>query len=329
MIHPTERSTVSISQPRILNLFWVGAHGRWSDPGKVWETDPASAVGVSARRASGRNTVIFIRDPPGPGVDSGFQHSAWQPVARRRPRRRLRPVAHDDDGGARARPAPERVEDDGAVGVVQVAGGLVGEEQRRVVQHRPAKSDPLLLAPRQLLWIMVLPADHAELVEQREPAPPGLRAVAPRVARREQDVLERGERRQQQERLEDEADPPPARAALRRARQRADAHVLVHDLARLGVLEESEDAEERALAGAGLPDDRDQLAALYHEVHPAQDRDRLAPGGPVRLHETGRPQHGAALRATPNRLGRREAGDTGGGPCPRGRAHAGRESERA
>src|SRR5947209_6769798 len=130
---------------------------------------------------------------------------------------------------------------------------------------------------------MVLPADHAELVEQREPAPPGLRAVAPRVARREQDVLERGERRQQQERLEDEADPPPARAALGRARQRADAHVFVHDLARVGVLEESEDAEERALAGAGLPDDRDQLAALHHEVHPAQDRDRLAPGGPVRL----------------------------------------------
>src|SRR5207245_8976081 len=97
-----------------------------------------------------------------------------------------------------------------------------------------------------------LPADHAELVEQREPAPPGLRAVASRVARREQDVLERGERPQQQERLEDEADPTPARAALRRARQRADAHVLVHDLARAGVLEESEDAEERALAGAGL-----------------------------------------------------------------------------
>src|SRR5438034_961207 len=175
---------------------------------------------------------------------------------------------------------------------------------------------------------MVLPADHAELVEQREPAPPGLRAVAPRVARREQDVLERGERRQQQERLKDEADPPPARAALRRARQRADAHVFVHDLARVGVLEESEDAEERALAGTGLPDDRDQLAALHHEVHPAQDRDRLAPGGPVRLHETGRPQHGAALRAPPDRLGRREADDTDGGPRRRGGAQQDRESER-
>src|SRR3989441_2759267 len=212
MIQPTERSTVSISQPRIFNTFSVVDHARSSDTGKVWETDPASAVGASATSASSTNTLIFIREPPEPGVDSRFQHSASQPVDRRRPRRRLRPVAHDDDGGARARPAPERVEDDGAVGVVQVAGGLVGEEQRRGVQHPPAESDPLLLAPPQLLGVMVLPADPAELVQDGGPPPPGPPAGAPRVARREQDVLERGERRQQQERLKDEADPPPARA---------------------------------------------------------------------------------------------------------------------
>src|SRR5256884_3654710 len=146
---------------------------------------------------------------------------------------------------------------------------------------------------------MVLPADHAELVEQREPAPPGLRAVASRVARREQDVLERGERPQQQERLEDEADPTPARAAFRRARQRADAHVLVHDLARVGVFEEPKDAEERALAGAGLPDDRDQLAALHHEVHAAQDRDRLPPRGPARPHPARPPPHTPPPRPPP------------------------------
>src|SRR2546428_8308612 len=176
MIHPTERSTVSISEPRIFNAVSVVDHARSSDAGKVWETDPAAAVGASARSASSTNTLIFIREPPGPGVDSRFQHSASQPVDRRRPRRRLRPVAHDDDGGARARPAPERVEDDGAVGVVQVAGGLVGEEQRRGVQHPPAKSEPPLLPPPQLLLVIVLPADHAEVLEQTAAPPPGTRA---------------------------------------------------------------------------------------------------------------------------------------------------------
>src|SRR5437867_3401956 len=114
MIQPTERSTVSISQPRIFNTFSVVDHARSSDTGKVWETDPASAVGASATSASSTNTLIFIREPPGPGVDSRFQHSASQPVDRRRPRRRPRPVAHDDDGGARARPPPQRAEADGA-----------------------------------------------------------------------------------------------------------------------------------------------------------------------------------------------------------------------
>src|SRR2546426_11037475 len=171
MIQPTERSTVSISQPRIFNTFSVVDHARSSDTGKVWETDPASAVGASATSASSTNTLIFIREPPGPGVDSRFQHSASQPVYRRRTRRRLQPVAHDDDGGARARPAPERVEDDGAVGVVQVAGGLVGEEQRRGVQHRPAKSDPPLLAPPPPLWIKGPPAHPAQPRRPSGPAP--------------------------------------------------------------------------------------------------------------------------------------------------------------
>src|SRR2546425_6224865 len=179
MIHPTERSTVSISQPRIFNTFSVVDHARSSDTGKVWETDPASAVGASATSASSTNTLIFIREPPGPGVDSRFQHSASQPVDRRRPRRRLRPVAHDDDGGARARPAPERVEDDGAVGVVQVAGGLVGEEQRRGGQHPPAEGAPPPVAPPQPLRIIGLPADPAELVQDGGPPPPGPPAGAP------------------------------------------------------------------------------------------------------------------------------------------------------
>src|SRR5439155_15347326 len=84
----------------------------------------------------------------------------------------------------------------------------------------------------------------------------------------------------------------------------------------------------RALAGARLPDDRDQLAALHREVHAAENPDRPARGGPVRLYEPGRPKHGVALRAPPDRLGRREADDAEGGPRGRGRAQQDREGER-
>src|SRR5439155_27276999 len=209
--------------------------------------------------------------------------------------------------------------DDDAVGVVHVAGGLVGEEQRRVVEHRAAERDALLLAARQLLWVMLRPAEHAELLEQCERPPPGLREVASGVARREQDVLERGERREQQERLEDEADPPAARAALRRARQRADADFLVRDLARLGVFEKPQHREQCALAGARGPSDHHELAALHREVDAREDPDGLARWGPVRLHEASRPQHGATRLAgwpRPARGGRRGRWPTPAPPRP-------------
>src|SRR3989442_12131316 len=55
-----------------------------------------------------------------------------------------------DDGAALARPRAERLEDDGAVDVVEIASGLVGEQERRILEHRATERDTLLLAAREL-----------------------------------------------------------------------------------------------------------------------------------------------------------------------------------
>ena len=77
--------------------------------------------------------------------------------------RGLRVVGDEDDGlvALDAR-SPERVEDLGAGRVVEVAGRLVGEEERRPGDERPGDRDPLLLAGRQLVGLVVLLAGEVD-----------------------------------------------------------------------------------------------------------------------------------------------------------------------
>ena len=100
--------------------------------------------------------------------------------------------------------------DVGAGVAVEVAGRLVGEDQRGFGDERPGDGDALLLAARQLGRLVVEPVAQAEPLEGRRGA---RRALAARDALVEQgrgDVVERRRARQQVVRLEDEADGPAA-----------------------------------------------------------------------------------------------------------------------
>ena len=152
--------------------------------------------------------------------------------SRRRPSSivsRMRPVADDQHAvgvGGRLRVvgdehdrlvpllarAPQRVEDLGAGRVVEVAGRLVGEEQRRAGHERTGDRDALLLAGRQLVGLVVLLAGQVDELDHVADALGDLaaRRVLAGDRERQGDVLGHVEERDEVERLEDEPGPVAA-----------------------------------------------------------------------------------------------------------------------
>src|ERR1700681_1203396 len=149
---------------------------------------------------------------------------------------------------------------------VELAGRLVGEQQRRLVDERARDRDALLLAARERGRAVV------HTIAQTDVAPRPLGAcgrVVPvsRVARGERHVLARVHVRQQVEALEHEADRAGTdrrELRARRARERAavDDHVT-----RRGTVQPAEHVHERGLPAAALADDRDVVAGLHAQRH--------------------------------------------------------------
>ena len=101
----------------------------------------------------------------------------------------------------------ERGQHLGARDVVEVAGGLVGEQHRRPHHHGACDGDALALAARQLVRAVV--ARGRVRLSAASTSSTRARRSAGAIARehhRQLDVLERGEARHEVERLEDEAD---------------------------------------------------------------------------------------------------------------------------
>src|SRR5205807_8232739 len=93
---------------------------------------------------------------------------------------------------------------------IEIAGGLVREEEPRLTRDRARERDALLLAARELHGIVVPARAEADGVEQRR-RPRACVGDAGELER-DRDVLGGGERRDQMVGLEDEADAIAAKS---------------------------------------------------------------------------------------------------------------------
>jgi hypothetical protein len=183
-------------------------------------------------------------------------------------------VGHEDEGVAALVEVAEDRHDHGLVDGVEVAGGLVGEDQRRLVDQGAGDGDALLLAARELARQVV------EALAQPDAAQGlfGFTTVGHAVdVLGQHDVLQRGEIRDQVELLEDEADGALAVAgqlAGRHAGGTAEVHTADPHPARARTVEAGEDVEKRGLAGAGRAGDGHPLALVDGQVELVQGPER-------------------------------------------------------
>ena len=147
-----------------------------------------------------------------------------------------------------------------ARGGVEVAGRLVGEDDRGLRDERPRDRDALLLAPRELGRAVGEPVGEADaLGEAVEPPCLGLLAGD---REREQHVLLSRQHREQVEELEDEADvlAPQFRQIV--VAELRDLRAGDRDVAGGRLVEPGEDVHQRRLARAGRPHHGRHLARL-------------------------------------------------------------------
>src|SRR6185503_3130857 len=162
------------------------------------------------------------------------------------------------------------------VRLVEVAGGLVGEQQPRLVDERARHAHALLLAARELGRPVLRAVTQADAIERRA----RLVGVGHRVVvLRDHHVLERGQIGEQVELLEHDAD-------LFTAKPRALAFVQLRQLDAVhphapggGGVERPEHVHERALARARGAHDREPLALGDLEVDAVERLERAVGAG--------------------------------------------------
>ncbi len=145
-----------------------------------------------------------------------------------------------------------------------------------MVDQRPGERDPLLFAARQLAGHRTLAALQAQFGEQLGTGlASGLGGGAGEQGG-QFDVVGDGEVGDQVEELEDDADAaapenrPAGLAVL------VDPLTAQPQLPAVGPLEAADQVQQRGLAGSRRPGDRDELARVDGQVHPAHGVDRRA-----------------------------------------------------
>ena len=178
-------------------------------------------------------------------------------------------VGDDDDGGAGAVDPVEHLHDPDRGARVEVAGRLVGEQQRRMVDEGAGDREPLLLAAGELVGEvrdLVGEADEAERVGD---LPADLRARGADHLEGVGDVVVDVPAREQLEVLEDGADPA-AQVRDLRVGELGDVAAGDQDLALGRIQLADQKLDQGRLAAAGRPDQEDELASVDPEADPLE-----------------------------------------------------------
>src|SRR5437867_7948881 len=210
---------------------------------------------------------------PGPEVDVGEEPARApedeDPAAH--VDRFLELVRHEDRGVAlHPREVDEGPPERGRRHLVQVAEGLVGEQERRLDGEGPGERHALPHAAGQLVRIRALEARQVEPLEPRPRALDLLAGIAAEQLQRETDVVDGRPPRQQAVLLEDRGEHAAEMVEVVVGRPAPDG-----DAAAGGPVEPDEEIQEGRLAASGLAHDGHHVALPDHEVEALDGHHRL------------------------------------------------------
>src|SRR5262249_6380361 len=144
---------------------------------------------------------------------------------------------------------------------------LIGKQQLRSADDRARNRDPLALAAGELARTMCDPPGETDPRERFRCARPSLACADVLVQQAKADVLERGQRVEQEELLEDEADRPRAQRCYLVVCQLRDVATGDPHLAVAGPLERAHHVQHGGLSGPRRPHDGDLLAGADANVY--------------------------------------------------------------
>ena len=159
-----------------------------------------------------------------------------------------------------------------AVPGVEIPRRFVREHELRLMDERAHDGDALLLAAAQPIGKAVGAIAQADTFQQRTGQ--RRRGLPSGELEREQDVLRRRQCRDQVVELEDESDVVAAEERARMLVELGDVHAADPDGARVGLIQASQQVEQRGLAGAARAQQRDEFA-LRHGRARARQHDML------------------------------------------------------
>src|SRR5262249_54386103 len=213
-------------------------------------------------------------------------------------------------------------------GRVEIARGLIGQEQGRTARDRARHRHALLLAPRELHGVVMSALAQAYLVEERPRAFERAGTAAQREGPRH--VLEGGERGDEMEGLEDVADgvAPESREVV--LVEAGEIHIVDDDAARRRPVEARDETEQGRLAAARGARDGCELARGNLETHVGEDihrpaaalethagEDTRGPAAALEAHAEAADADHHAIHTTRTRRPSPRARLTGDGSCPR------------
>ena len=191
--------------------------------------------------------------------------------------RGIRGVSHHQHRCALTGIFPQRFEDNGGVTRIEIAGRLVGQQQRRLMKHRPRQGDPLLLAHAQFGRHMMNTRLETEPFDQLLGSLH--RAGVPQRNVRRQDILENVQVGDQVKLLKHEADfLSSERAALVRG-QLVRIDIVHQDRAAGGPQQRSSQQQQGALAASAGPPDGNGLVVGDRKRKPIHGLDHFTSTG--------------------------------------------------